>query len=537
MIRTANFILLAGMVVLLLGCGLFGSGGEGREGDGAEPPVGRKTPTNTVAPPGATEMPLSTVAPISLTPPLYTGPTSLEERILASPVIARVQLASTASTVESAVIYDGSTKYIALLEFSFSVEEYLKGSGASDIVAVWAGPLFSTQQEAEGALPDIAAARDAQWDDREAIVFLRHSITYLTSTQQAGRFYLSGEILFGDIPDDYYSLSSPHNKLWLPAAEQVGTASQPTGDQQRFLMDVPPATGTAPTISLGEIKTRIGAVATKLTAGDGSEEYTECVQRTYRLEGDDRYSIQTRGDGQFYKIPNQELDSGLAASSIVYEAIAYGSLTNVRAEVWLDGGDADLFDVEFTDGVLYDFSGDGTTDSIQYTQRVVSVRPLPSGAYSTQYNNREAHFVPCAGYATRYEWTVTVNAPEGVLHEAFFDPVTIDPVTIGAAVGADSSNGVLKPTMFTDANGMSATLERIAWEPGEGDSGTVKLKLTPINGIANHTLDFIALDGSVPLSLKVADATVDAANRTLSWTVASQPWESGDLFMLRIREG
>ena len=75
-------------------------------------------------------------------------------------------------------------------------------------------------------------------DDREAIVFLRHSATYLPSTQQAGRFFLSGEILFGDLPDDYYSLASRHNKLWLPAAGAVGASSQPSGDQQRFLTDV-----------------------------------------------------------------------------------------------------------------------------------------------------------------------------------------------------------------------------------------------------------------------------------------------------------
>ena len=38
------------------------------------------------------------------------------------------------------------------------------------------------------------------------------------------------------------------------------------------------------------------------------------------------------------------------------------------------------------------------------------------------------------------------------------------------------------------------------------------------------------------LSLKVADATADAANNTLSWAVALQPWEDGDELMLRIRE-
>ena len=63
----------------------------------------------------------------------------------------------------------------------------------------------------------------------------------------------------------------------------------------------------------------------------------------------------------------------------------------------------------------------------------------------------------------------------------------------------------------------------------------MKLKLSPHNGIASHTVHFIAHDGSAPLSLKVADATVDSANETLSWAVASQPWDHGDKLMLRIR--
>ena len=55
--------------------------------------------------------------------------------------------------------------------------------------------------------------------------------------------------------------------------------------------------------------------------------------------------------------------------------------------------------------------------------------------------------------------------------------------------------------------------------------------------IAGHTLHFIALDGSAALVAEsLADATVDSAtNDTLSWTVASQPWNDGDKLMLRIR--
>ena len=62
------------------------------------------------------------------------------------------------------------------------------------------------------------------------------------------------------------------------------------------------------------------------------------------------------------------------------------------------------------------------------------------------------------------------------------------------------------------------------------------MKLSPHDGIAGHAVDFIALDSSVSLSMQIADATVDATTGALSWTVASQPWQSGDKLMLRIRE-
>ena len=515
-VRTTTIILSIGMTVMLLGCGLFDGGQKAAESDDEV----------SVAPLSAAP-PSGMVAPIS-----YLGPTSLEEKIFESLVIARVRLNSATSTVESATIFDDTTKYIALLEFSFSVEEYLKGSGADEIVAVWAAaPFYDSRQEAEAALPAIAASRDTQWDNHEAIVFLQHdSGGFLASTQQADRYYLAWGGSWS-IPDDGYSIASIHDKLWLPAEAAVGAPSQPGGDQQRFLMDVPPATGTAPTITLGELETRIAAVAAKLDAGDGSEEYTECVSRTYWYEGINQYQISTGDEGFFYRTPDQELDSGLAASIVVYETTAYGGLPNERAEVWLDGGDAGLFNVEFSDGVPHDFSGDGTNDSIQYAQRVASARPLPAGVYRTHYNHRDAVFVPCDGYTFRHDWTVTVNAPDGVLHEAFFDPVTA-----GNTVVADSTNGVLNPTTFTDANGATATIERIAWEPGSGATGTVKVAISPHNGIAGHAVDFIPLDGSVSLSLNVSDAAVDAASNTLSWPVVSQPWQNGDELMVRIRE-
>ena len=89
----------------------------------------------------------------------------------------------------------------------------------------------------------------------------------------------------------------------------------------------------------------------------------------------------------------------------------------------------------------------------------------------------------------------------------------------------------MEPAAFTDANGSSATIQRIEWA-----SDTVKVKVSPHTGLAGYKLDFIELDGSVSLSLQVDNATVDAAYRTLSWTVSEQPWHDGDKLMLRIAE-
>ena len=521
-----RMVMLAPLVWALLGCGLFDGGQKSAESDDEV----------SVAPPSAAP-PSGMVAPIS-----YLGPTSLEERIFESLVIARVRLNSATSTVESATIFDGTTKYIALLEFSFSVLEYLKGSGANDIVAVWESrPIFDTRHEAEDALPAIAAARDTQWDNHEAVIFLQDSQTYLASTHQTGRFYFSWQHEI-DIFDDKYSIASRYKKLWLPAEAAVGAPSQQTGDQQRFLMDLPPdmktdgrilgtwpdgtfvlapATGTAPTITLGEIKTRIATVAAKLTAGDGSEEYMECVRESYSFERQDRYLRVSQPErvytGSNISPPHvHQFNSGLAGGTTVYELPEGADITpGVPFQVWLDGGDASLFSA--------------ATPSRDY--RVAATRPLLKGEYNFHFNHRGPHYSLCDGYTIRYEWTVTVTAPDGTLHEAFFDPVTV-----GSAVAADGANGILKPASFAGANGATTTIERIAWEPGSGATGTVKVALSSHTGIAGHAVDFIALDGSVSLSLNVADATVDVANNTLSWPAASQPWQNGDELMVRIRE-
>ena len=163
-------------------------------------------------------------------------------------------------------------------------------------------------------------------------------------------------------------------------------------------------------------------------------------------------------------------------------------------------------------------------------------RPLPMGTYHFLVRARDAIDIPCGNHSQYgLRWMITATPPAGTLHELFFDPVNVD-----TTVAADGPFGVLKPASFTDANGASATVESISYVPPSSMSsvqvGTVKVKVKPNDALDDHILDFIELDGTVSLSLDVADATVDSANDRLSWSVASQPWEDGDKLMVRIRE-
>ena len=118
------------------------------------------------------------------------------------------------------------------------------------------------------------------------------------------------------------------------------------------------------------------------------------------------------------------------------------------------------------------------------------------------------------------------DAPAGAVHEAFFDPADLTP-----GAGFSASSGVLKPAGFS-IGGTAASITGLKWQ-----NGSVVLTLAPYASLSGHTLDFIALDGSVDPSLPVSSATADSAAGTLTWAVPVQPWRDGDQLMLRIRRG
>ena len=195
-----------------------------------------------------------------------------------------------------------------------------------------------------------------------------------------------------------------------------------------------------------------------------------------------------------------------------------GPSAPVASGYWLGGRDKDLFTVVTT-------TPEGYPNHVQHD--VVTARPLPAGEYRFNIHVLQPDILICGGWSEFVKNTggtyVTVTAPAGTVHEAFFDPVAI-----AAAVGADGTNGVLKPAAFT-VDGASATITSLKWE-----AGTVTMGLNPSASLTGHAVDFIALDGSVALTMSFDDAT-QGGGGALTWRVAAPPWVAGDLLMLRVR--
>ena len=482
-------------------------------------------------------------------PPAYDGPATMERRIADADIIAIVSLASSTTAVETHT-YEGQTGYVGALKFTFTVEELLKspaGSSPTQIVAM-VGSLqaYAERSDAQAEAEKMSRGRDTQWDDRQAIVFLAtHSLEFPGSLSDDLYFMSYIDLMLG--LGDRYSIASIRNQLWLPEARDSdngggNTARKP--QERRFVtgiaQEVPDFTYKATTvltestsIALSEFRAIVARIEAEL-AGQ-SEGYRRCLMANYeRLQ---KVAVwEARGDD--YMSPETftaEIGSGeKAGSEIIYNTrkIVHGP-NGWESRSELLGTNAALF--RFGETTKSDTRTIGGLDSLNaqkagieivwHVQPMETVRPLPSGFYSFTWKYHRAEYVLCQpDLFYNHTVNVTVTAPDGTLHEALFDPVTD-----ASAVAADSSNGKLEPAAFTDANGASVTIQRIEWA-----SDTVKVKVSPHTGLAGHKLDFIELDGSVSLSLAVDEATVDAANKTLSWSVASQPWADGDKLMVRI---
>ena len=381
--------------------------------------------------------------------PYYAGSASLEERIAGADVIARVRLSSVSSGAEFREISkDGPLKNLAALEHRFEVIEYLKGSGDGELVAV-VNELadHGTAERAAEVGASLLTVRDTRWDSREAIVFLWNGI------RQTDRYILGSVKTEYGYFGDYYTIASRHNQAWLPAASASdggGASGASDGGGQRFLLEDPASAGaggasgqagSTPTITLAEMKAKIAAIEREAVAGGGSEAYRDCLYHKYQWE---RQVLFYKGgvDGDyFHKRHDQDIGSGLPTETLAYTSISASYALQNYGET--EPSDYGKFVLRGRDEDLFNSRWPGVAKT---------ARPLPAGEYKFYYAYQPQRYVLCDALPQdelkRHEVFVTVTAPAGTVHEAFFDPAAV-----GQAVGADGSNGVLKPAVRSQSAG------------------------------------------------------------------------------------
>ena len=481
--------------------------------------------------PAISGLPLPTATPLLHLlppPPDAFAPTTLEELIYFSPVIIRASLIPGSDTYGSESVPSSpgvAPTYKATHRFRFRVIEYLKGTGASDIVVTErSSDSYITEAEAlrtaEDALEE-EGNKELDQGSAEAVLFLEEdNVSGVTGASGQQTAFTFKEWIWGDLQYRINTL----NKAWLPSQESSGVGGQ-SGDSDRYYLTdsiarsvgAAGSSGLSPRISLANLRSKIAAAEADLLAGRKIEGYEDCIRLKFDVE---RYLRGTAlvGHQQTF-IARASIESGFAwwteVNRTTYED--YEVIGKEYARIWLEGTDKDFFFAEIDD--------DDKDYSNGYDELVATARPLPAGMYQVEIHGQFPDYVPCNYVPDTYDpLIVTVTAPAGTAHEAFFDPVTI-----GSAVGADGTNGALKPTAFT-ANGTATALQSLKWE-----SGTVMLTLNPNASLSGLALDFIALNGSVSLTLLASDAKVDSAAGTLRWSMATQPWREGDKLMLRIR--
>ena len=485
-------------------------------------------------------------------------PSSRETLILESDVIVRASLLSVSTSTVS-MAWGNATRWRGLLVFRFQVHEYLKGSGGNEVTAVVAdnpnGPPYDTEAEAQAAVPTLLAAHDTYWHDRQAVLFLKERSFEVGPDSRPLMALPAGHLWLGTLRSpnrggyweaadfDTYSVKSTIHKAWWP-----GAASSVSGDGARaaptdplFLVEDPRAPqagssgagGSDPrsasdssgqTVGLNTLKSRIAALEAEANAG-GTDDYRTCVEHFYKLK---QHTSLLQSWGTFPVVDETTIASGLPAGTQVYiddERSNVARSSTDYGRVWLDGPDKDYMRIEphtFHDRSEYATEPD-PRGYYYFYRRILTERPLPARTYRVYPNRLGPGAVDCNMYPddrrSIHQVHVTVTAPDRTVHEAFFDPVDI-----GSAVGADSSNGVLKPNAFS-LNNTTTTISSLKWE-----DGAVTMTLNPTASLANYAIDFIDVTGTTTLSL----SSDNASTTPLTWTVPDKPWADGDLLMLRI---
>ena len=445
-------------------------------------------------------------------PPNSSVAPSLEEQIFSaldsdSISIVRATLSSITATVET--VSGPPTLHWPIHELRFTVHEYLEGSGPNEIVVVVRNHFnYTDRDRAIGYAKYTESKRNNAWDNGQAVLFVDLSDTPSGASGASGSSSTgTAEFITSNTLESPWNYTIEHlSRVWLPAQGSSGGATGQAVAAPEFITDG--AKTPSPTITLAALKSQIAALKAELVAGEGTAGFKNCIRARILRERIGR----AEGVGPLSRV--KTLTSGLPAGTEVYRFDHHFKEAQYD-QYWLRGADEGLFEAVIIDNDESSWSG--------YYAGLSTARPLPGGSYRVDYLVQHYTHIPCNFKPTDayLAWTVTVTAPAGTVHEAFFDPVAI-----GSGVGADASNGVLEPTAFT-VGSTNTSLQSLKWE-----SGSATLTLGASVSLSGHTLDFIALDGTVALTLDGGAAAI--SGNTLTWSVATQPWQADDKLMLRI---
>ena len=411
-------ILGAVLGLLLVTTAACGPGESARPGESTPAPHVQRAPNE----PAVLLAPTPTPDIQRTSNPTWHVPPSIEEQIFFADVIVRATLQSATAAVETLPSGPGvAPTHQAVQELRFTVHEYLKGSGPTELLVVVRGGHGNPTEAAVRDFADwIVHMRVTTWDARQAVLFLEapaRPYTPAASGEAAGSSERSTPSVWQFVLSNYdqppwaYSVDTL-SRAWLPAENPPAEGEAPTA----FITDgvqSPP-----PTITLADLRARIAALAAELQAGDGIDGYDYCIYGRIIRE---RYR---RAHPRTLPLMEAALGSGSLAGSEVFEARNDHRQPQYH-RYWLSGPDAVLFQP-----VIVDDDGEASTG---YTRRLTAARPLPAGEYDVLYNSQHyarfpCNFVPDDAYLA---FTVTVTAPAGTVHEAFFDPAALGRGVVG----------------------------------------------------------------------------------------------------------
>ena len=451
---------------------------------------------------------------------------SLEEQVYRalkddSLVVVRASLQSATERIETvpAASAVSSTTYRPVHELRFTIHEYLEGSGPNEIlVVVRDDGTFSAEEDARAWANLVASNRNTSWDTHQAVLFVGLAEATPAPTgdnSNPGSSSVRKAAFSGSTPQQSpwdYTVDTL-SRAWLPA-ETTASGTADSAADPAFITDggkSPP-----PTIALSALRSKIATLKAELKSGEGIAGFEECIRGRILRERIDR------AEPPWQRLRDKALTSSMAAGTEIYRYAEPFQGDPAYSRMWLKGPDASLFQTVTIDSDSSPANG--------YNLGFSTARPLPADTYHVHNYGQHYSDIPCDFRPdNRYtEWSITVTAPTGTLHEAFFDPVAI-----GTTIGADATNGVLKPNTFTASDSTTTTLRSIDYS-----GSNVRMLFSQTTGLSGKEVQFIMVDGTVGLTVLFSSATTETVagkGTRYSWKTCSAPWAAGEKVMIRIR--